>query len=99
PYGWMPVDPYMGNYAMRYITTLKPEEKIEIRDFYFGGLDQYRMAANSDHSQKLHPPKDSMRSDDVDFQRGELECNGTNIYFDKFSWALHYKVVPLTTVP
>src|SRR2546430_10087540 len=33
----------------------------------------YRMAANSDHNQTLKPPKQSMRSDDVDFQRGELE--------------------------
>ncbi|MDB6110492.1 MAG: Transglutaminase domain protein [Pedosphaera sp.] len=85
PYGWMPVDPYMGNYAMRYITTLTPEQKLEIRDFYFGGLDQYRMAANSDHSHALNPPKQSMRSDDVDFQRGELEHSGKNIYFDQSS--------------
>ena len=55
PYGWMPVDPYMGIWAMRYATTLKPEQKREIRDFYFGGLDQYRMIANSDHSQALEP--------------------------------------------
>jgi transglutaminase-like putative cysteine protease len=86
PYGWMPVDPYMGNYAMRYITTLTPEQKLEIRDFYFGGLDQYRMAANSEHSHALNPPKQSFRSDDVDFQRGELECSGKNLYFDKYSY-------------
>lgn len=91
PYGWMPVDPYMGNYAMHYAPTLTPEEKIEIRDFYFGGLDQYRMAANSDHNQPLNPPKQSFRSDDVDFQRGELECRGTNIYFDKFSYKFEWK--------
>ena len=74
PYGWVPVDPYMGIWAMRYANTLKPEQKREVRDFYFGGLDQYRMIANSDHSQTLNPPKHTMRSDDVDFQRGELEC-------------------------
>src|SRR5579859_1897692 len=61
PYGWMPVDPYMGNYAMRYAPTLTPAEKIEIRDFYFGGLDHYRMAANSNHNQPLNPPKQSFR--------------------------------------
>jgi transglutaminase-like putative cysteine protease len=99
PYGWMPVDPYKGNYAMRYITTLTPAEKIEIRDFYFGGLEQYRMIANSDHDQPLNPPKKSFRSDDVDFQRGELEHNGTNIYFDKFSYALSYKILPPHSVP
>jgi len=63
---------------------------------YFGGLDQYRMAANSDHSQSLNPPKQSMRSDNVDFQRGELETRGHNIYFDQYSWDLKWKEVPLS---
>jgi hypothetical protein len=46
------------------------------------------MAANSDHSMTLDPPKKTMRSDDVDFQRGELEWEGGNIYFDKYSYKL-----------
>jgi transglutaminase-like putative cysteine protease len=91
PYGWVPVDPYMGNYAMRYTPDLTTEQQLAIRDFYFGGLDQYRMAANSDHSQPLDPPKRSMRSDDVDFQRGELESGGKNIYFDQSSYTLRYR--------
>ena len=64
-------------------------------DFYFGGLDQYRMAANSAHSQSLNPPKQSMRSDDVDFQRGELEWGAHNIYFDQYSWDLKWKEAAL----
>jgi transglutaminase-like putative cysteine protease len=88
PCGWVPVDPYMGVYAMRYATSLNPEQRREMRDFYFGGLDQYRMAANSDHNQTLTPPKQSMRSDDVDFQRGELEWGGHNIYFDQYTYSL-----------
>ncbi len=99
PYGWMPVDPYMGNYAMRYCNTLTRGQKREIRDFYFGGLDQYRMAANSDHSVQLSPPKESMRSDDVDFQRGELEHNGKNIYFNQFTHKLTYKELPNPSLP
>jgi transglutaminase-like putative cysteine protease len=91
PYGWVPVDPYMGIYAMRYATTLKPEQRRELRDFYFGGLDQYRMIANSDHNQALDPPKKSMRSDDVDFQRGELEAGGHNLYFDQYSYEMKVK--------
>ena len=94
PYGWIPVDPYMGIYAMRYATTLKPQQQREIRDFYFGGLDQYRMAANSGHNQILSPPKQSMRSDNVDFQRGELEWGSHNIYLDEFSYELSVKEVP-----
>ncbi|HLH52319.1 MAG TPA: transglutaminase-like domain-containing protein [Verrucomicrobiae bacterium] len=88
PYGWVPVDPYMGIYATRYATTLTPAERLELRDFYFGGLDQYRLIANSDHNQALHPAKRTMRSDDVDFQRGELEWGDHNLYFDQFSYEL-----------
>ena len=88
PYGWMPVDPYKGIWAMRYADTLTDEQRREVRDFYFGGLDYYRMAANGDHNQELTPPKQSFRSDDVDFQRGELEWRGHNIYFDQYSYKL-----------
>jgi len=95
PYGWVPVDPYMGVHAMRYATTLSATQRRELRDFYFGGLNQYRMIANANHNQKLNPPKQSMRSDNVDFQRGELECGEHNIYFDQYSYRLTYKEVPL----
>lgn len=87
PYGWVPVDPWAGLYAAQYCTVLTPAERLELRDFYFGGLDFYRMAANSDHSQDLDPPKKTMRSDDVDFQRGELEWARANIYFDHYSYS------------
>jgi transglutaminase-like putative cysteine protease len=95
PYGWVPVDPYMGIFAMRYATSLTPEQRREVRDFYFGGLDQYRMIANSDHSQALTPPKKTIRSDDVDFQRGELEYDHHNLYFDKFHYAFNEREVKL----
>ncbi len=88
PYGWMPVDPYMGIYAMQYATTLATDQKEALRNFYFGGLTQYRMIANSDHNQTLEPAKASLRSDDVDFQRGELEAGGKNLYFDQFNYSL-----------
>jgi len=96
PYGWIPVDPWAGIFAMRYCTALSPDEQRELRDFYFGGLDQYRMAANSDHSIPLDPPKTTMRSDDVDFQRGELEWDKANIYFDKYTFDL---VAEKTSMP
>jgi transglutaminase-like putative cysteine protease len=98
PYGWMPVDPYMGLWTVHYANTLTPDQKRELRDFYFGGLDQYRMIANSDHSQALRPPKRTMRSDDVDFQRGELEWDNHNLYLDQFSYSLTTKEVPLAAV-
>ena len=85
----------MGIYSMRYATSLKPEQRREIRDFYFGGLDQYRMIANSDHNQSLTPSKLSLRSDNVDFQRGELEWGTHNIYFDQYSYDLTVKEIEL----
>lgn len=91
PYGWIPVDPCM---AIRYSNSLNAEEQRELRDFYFGGMDEYRLAANSDYCQDLAPVKRSLRSDTVDFQRGELEWGEHNIYFDQFSYALEMKTIP-----
>lgn len=93
PYGWVPVDPFMAIDSTRYATSLKPEQRRQMRDFYFGGLDQYRMIANSDHNQSLNPPKQTMRSDNVDFQRGELEAGQQNIYFNQYSFKLDVKEV------
>jgi transglutaminase-like putative cysteine protease len=88
PYGWVPADPWAGLYAARYCTALSEAERRELHDFYFGGLDYYRMAANGDHAIPLDPPKKTMRSDNVDFQRGELEWDGGNIYFDNYGYKL-----------
>jgi hypothetical protein len=94
PYGWVPVDPYMSVMSAHYATALTPDQRHEIRDFYFGGLDQYRMAANDDHSQSLSPPENSYRSDNVDFQRAELESGGKNIYFNQFDYSLNVRELP-----
>lgn len=88
PYGWVPVDPYMGILATRYMTSLTEAQRKIVRDFYFGGLDQYRMSANSDNNQKLNPVKKFFRSDNVDFQRGEVETETHNIYFNQFDYNL-----------
>ncbi len=88
PYGWVPVDPYMGILAERYMTSLTHSQREIVRNFYFGGLDQYRMSANSDNNQKLTPAKRFFRSDNVDFQRGEVETERHNIYFDRFYYSL-----------
>lgn len=88
PYGWLPVDPYMSIFSTQYATQLTAEQRRELRDFYFGGRSQWRLAANAAHGQELQPPKQSVRSDNVDFQRGELECHGTNIYFNHYHYDL-----------
>jgi transglutaminase-like putative cysteine protease len=97
PYGWVPVDPYMSIFATQYADRLNPGQQREVRDFYFGGRSQWRMAANADHEQALVPAKKSLRSDDVDFQRGELECEGRNIYFNHYHY--NFLVKELTSSP
>ena len=54
------------------------------------------MSANSDHNQVLDPLKRSLRSDNVDFQRGELEYGEKNIYFDKYSYSLEIEEIKKT---
>ncbi len=98
PWGWVPVDPYMGIWAMQYATHLTVEQRQQVRDFYFGGLDQWRMIANSDHCQPLWPEKQSLRADTVDFQRGELEAKGKHLYFGQFRYGLTVREVPPSLV-
>lgn len=88
PYGWIPVDPYMGVFFEQKAEALTTEQRRELQDFYFGGMDAYRLVVNSDHGYAHYPPRESFRSDTVDFQRGELEAAGKNIYFDQFNYRL-----------
>jgi len=76
--GWIPVDQSYGikNY----------NDNDDIRYFYANGIDAYRWIVNSDFSQPLFPAKIFWRSDDVDFQRGELEWRGGNIYYNLWTW-------------
>jgi DNA mismatch repair protein MutL len=45
----------------------------ERHDFYFGNLDPFRMAANSELQAEFDPPKLHLRIDPFDNQRGEAE--------------------------
>jgi len=85
PYGWLPCDPYCAIWAKQQITSLNEAEKTFLQDFFFGNMTAYRMVANADHCAELYPRKESFRSDTVDFQLGELEWEGHNIYFNQRS--------------
>ncbi len=77
PYGWLPVD---ASYGIR-------NSKIEaVQWFCFGNTDAYRWIVNDDYSQSLFPAKMFPRSETIDFQRGEVEWEGGNLYFDKWNW-------------
>ena len=75
--GWVPLDQSFG-------LQNSPDEKI--RDYYITGIDAYRLIVNDDYSKPLTPAKKFFRSEPYDFQRGEVEWKGGNLYFDKWSW-------------
>jgi Transglutaminase-like superfamily len=77
-YGWVPVDPSFG--------IQEYGKNSEEKDFFFGGIDAYHLIINDDFSQPLFPAKIYPRSETVDFQRGELEWRGGNLYFDKWNY-------------
>ncbi|MEH6421187.1 transglutaminase-like domain-containing protein [Pseudomonas sp. CGJS7] len=85
PYGWMPVDVTTGRFE-------SPDPKLA--DFYFGGFDAYRIAYNDDYGRDFDPAKRFDRSETVDSQRGEVEWEGGNLYFDR--WDYDYKAQVLT---
>uniref|UniRef100_A0AB33ISD8 Transglutaminase domain-containing protein n=1 Tax=Prevotella sp. GTC17253 TaxID=3236793 RepID=A0AB33ISD8_9BACT len=78
--GWIPVDMSFGipSYARN------EQEKW----FFLGGIDSWRMVVNQDFGMPLYPAKTYPRSETVDFQRGEVEWRGGNLYFDQWSWNL-----------
>lgn len=81
PYGWLPVDQSNG---------LQDSEDETVKWYFFGNIDHYRLVVNDDYSRPLFPAKMHPRSETVDFQRGEVEWRGGNLYFDQWDW--DYKV-------
>lgn len=77
--GWVPLDQSF---------KLQPTEDKQVHDFYFHGIDAYRLIVNDDYGRKLYPEKKHPRSEPYDFQRGEVEWDGGNLYFDQWSWNL-----------
>ena len=75
--GWVPVD-------ISY--NLQDSGDKKLREFYISGIDSYRMIINDGISGKFYPEKKYMRSDFYDFQRGEVEWKGGNIYYDKWDY-------------
>jgi transglutaminase-like putative cysteine protease len=76
--GWIPIDQSFGRRDLNMGD--------DIAYFYANGIDAYRWIVNDDYSRPLFPEKTYLRSETVDFQRGELEWRGGNIYFNQWSW-------------
>jgi transglutaminase-like putative cysteine protease len=75
--GWVPAD---ISYDLQYSANLKTKE------FYSSGIDAYRLIVNDGVTGLLYPEKKFLRSEPFDFQRGEVEWNGGNLYFDKWNY-------------
>ena len=61
--------------------------------FYLGGIDSWRMIVNRDYGMTLQPKKKYPRSETVDFQRGEVEWKGGNLYYDQWTWRMQIEYI------
>ena len=75
--GWVPVD---------VMYDLQKSENPLLKNFYLSGIDSYRLIVNEGIAGPLHPVKKFLRSEPYDFQRGEVEWKGGNLYFDKWDY-------------
>lgn len=83
-YGWVPVDQSFGRQL--------PEPEKE-KYFFLGNTDSYHLVVNDDYSADLYPAKIYPRSETVDFQRGEVEWRGGNLYFDQWNYSMDVKYI------
>ncbi len=84
PYGWVPVDVTYG---------LQDSEDEDLKYFYLGNIDSYRLVFNRDYGTEFKPEKEYFRSDRIDNQRGEIETMDENLYFDKWDWNVEFDIV------
>lgn len=78
--GWVPVDISFGRG--------KPVAILPGREFFMSGIDSYRLYVNSGFSGEFYPVKRYPRSETVDFQRGEVESDQWNLYFDQWKYKM-----------
>ncbi|MDB6027767.1 MAG: Transglutaminase-like superfamily protein, partial [Verrucomicrobiales bacterium] len=85
PWGWLPGDASYG---------VQKSDDPKIADFYCGHQDSYRWIVNLDWGHELFPPKQSLRSEPADFQVGEVEVDGKNLYFDQWDHDMKVERTP-----
>ncbi len=84
--GWVPLDQSFGT---------QQSANPKLYDFYISGIDSYRLIVNEEYGVPLTPAKRYMRSEPYDFQRGELEWDGGNLYFDQWDWQMEVSYQPI----
>lgn len=78
--GWVPLDMSFN---------LQKSNNIREKEFYISGIDAYRLIINDAISTQLVPKKKFARSEPYDFQRGEVEWSGGNLYFNKWNYRMN----------
>lgn len=82
--GWVPVD--------QSFERLNSEDE-NIKYFYTCGIDPYRLIVNDDYNQDFYPKKKYFRSETVDFQRGEVETQDRNLYFNQWNYHMDVRYI------
>jgi len=78
--GWVPLDMSFN---------LQKSDNIPEKEFYINGIDAYRLIVNDAIGTPLVPKKEFPRSEPYDFQRGEVEWSGGNLYFNKWNYKMN----------
>ncbi len=103
--GWVGVDPSFGRVILKEelehnaprgrVLPSADKSKLDSDYFYFytHGMDAWRFIVNSDYSQPFYPAKIHPRSETVDFQRGEVEWRGENLYFGRWNYDMELEVL------
>jgi hypothetical protein len=78
--GWVPLDMSFN---------LQNSSDIREKEFYISGIDAYRMIVNDAIGSRFIPNKMFPRSEPYDFQRGEIEWRGGNLYFNQWDYSIH----------
>ncbi len=93
PWGWLPADPDMAVNVLNYADELTTPQRTQLADWLFGNMDNHRLTVNSDYGMPLFPEKTDFRSETIDFQRGEVEADGKNLYFDKWDYSMRIRPI------
>lgn len=86
PWGWLPVDVSYG---------LQASDDPKVREFFLGHQDSYRLIVNLDYGCPFVPAKNSPRSEPADCQRGEVEIDGRNLFYDEWDSDFRIEWEPL----
>jgi len=77
--GWIPLDMSFN---------LQNSIDLQEKEFYISGIDSYRLIINDAIQGEFVPKKKFPRSEPYDFQRGEVEWSGGNLYFNQWNYQM-----------